>query len=153
MIVYRLCKGPYAHDALSGFGGMRSGGRWHSRGRRVLYASATLSLAALEYLVHLGRRDAKLALVAMEITIPDALPVESVERLALPLDWQTSPPTDATISVGDAWLEGQRGAVLKVPSAIISSEFNFLINPLHPHFQQISAGTSRPFAFDGRLLV
>jgi RES domain-containing protein len=132
---------------------MQSGGRWHSRGRRVIYASATLSLAALEYLVHLGRRDSRLALVAIEITIPDALPVEAVERSALPPDWQTSPPTDATISVGNAWLDGRRGAVLKVPSAIISSEFNFLINPLHPHFQQIGAGTPRPFAFDGRLLV
>jgi RES domain-containing protein len=118
-----------------------------------VYTSATLSLAALEYLVHLGRRDTKLTLASIEITIPDALPVESVERSALPPDWQTSPPTDATISVGDVWLDGQRGAVLKVPSAIISSEFNFLINPLHPHFQQISAGTPRPFAFDGRLLV
>ncbi len=79
--------------------------------------------------------------------------MESLERSALSPDCQTSPPTDATISAGDAWLDGQGGAVLKVPSAIISSEFNFLINPLHPHFQQIRAGTPRPFAFDGRLLV
>jgi len=85
---------------------MQSGGRWHSRGRRVVYASATLSLAALEYLVHLGRRDSRLDLAAVEITILDALPVESVERSALPPDWQTSPPTDATILVGDAWLDG-----------------------------------------------
>ena len=153
MIVYRLCKATYAHDALSRSGGMQSGGRWHSRGRRVVYASATLSLAALEYLVHLGRRDSRLDLAAVEITILDALPVESVERSALPPDWQTSPPTDATISVGDAWLDGQRGVVLKVPSAIISGEFNFLINPLHPHFQQIGASTPRPFAFYGRVLV
>jgi len=60
MILYRICKAKYAKTAFSGAGGLDAPGRWHHKGQAIVYASATLSLAALEYFVHLGRADAKI---------------------------------------------------------------------------------------------
>lgn len=41
--------------------------------------------------------------------------------------------------------------VLQVPSALIESESNYLLNPAHPDFQRITLGPERPFTFDPRL--
>lgn len=52
-VVWRIVREKYAATAFDGEGAYRYGGRWNSQGRRVVYTSATLSLAALEMLVHL----------------------------------------------------------------------------------------------------
>ncbi|MBI4207265.1 MAG: RES domain-containing protein [Betaproteobacteria bacterium] len=152
MIVYRICKARYAKTAFSGAGGREASGRWHYKGQPILYAAATLSLAALEYLVHLGRRDAKVALVSVEAAIPEAVVVEVVEVASLPKNWNSSPPIEATMALGTRWCVGLRSAVLKVPSAIVPGEFNFLLNPQHPDFKRIKLSKPEPFSFDPRLL-
>jgi hypothetical protein len=38
-----------------------------------------------------------------------------------------------------------------VPSAVIHSEFNYLINPAHPRFGELVIGSAEPFQFDSRL--
>ena len=48
--VWRLCKSK--HAAFDGEGARLAGGRWNRRGTAVVYASESLSLAALELLVH-----------------------------------------------------------------------------------------------------
>jgi hypothetical protein len=41
--------------------------------------------------------------------------------------------------------------VLRVRSAVIADEFNFLLNPEHPDFKKIVGEQPVPFVFDGRL--
>jgi RES domain-containing protein len=41
--------------------------------------------------------------------------------------------------------------LLQVPSAVIRAEFNYLINPLHPRFEELVIGSPEPFRFDSRL--
>lgn len=154
MIVHRICKAKYASAIFSGAGGMEASGRWHHKGRPIVYTAQTLSLCALEYLVHLGRRDSNIALVSAQLTISDDIPVKALDISTLPANWDVWPPLETTMAIGDAWLVESNSAVLKVPSALIPAESNFLLNPQHPDFAQISRSVTMParFTFDKRLL-
>ena len=87
--VWRLCK--KAHAAFDGEGARRAGGRWNRRGTAVVYASQTLSLAALELLVHADPVLLPDDLVAVPAEVPEALAIESVDAGALPRDWRRTP--------------------------------------------------------------
>ena len=86
-----------------------------------------------------------------------AIVVEFDEKLietapALPADWTEEPPPPSTKWIGDLWVKQARSAVLSLPSVVIPSETNYLLNPAHPDFRRIKFGKPAPFAFDPRLL-
>jgi len=118
---------------------------------RAAYASATLSLAALEYLgtlVDLDDAPADLVSVTAEF---DESSVEIVDAAALP-GWDAIPPS-ASVSFGTEWARQHRTVVLGVPSMMVRSELNYVINPEHPDFAAaVIIGVAQPFAFDRRLL-
>ena len=149
MIVHRLAR--LAHAKLDGEGARLAGGRWNSPGRAAVYASSRLSLAALELLVHTDVPLVPPDLVAFEIEIPDTLEVESVALADLPKDWR-QPGHLACRSIGDTWLAEERTAVLRVPSAVVPEEMNYVINPRHRAAKAIHVVARRKFAFDSRLL-
>ncbi|HEY7407465.1 MAG TPA: RES family NAD+ phosphorylase [Gemmatimonadaceae bacterium] len=149
MIVWRLAR--LAHAKLDGEGARLAGGRWNSRGRAAVYASSRLSLAALELLVHTDVPLVPPDLVAFEIAIPDTLEIESVDLASLPEDWRL-PGHRSCRSIGDTWLAEERTAVLRVPSAVVPEELNYIINPAHRAAKSIQVVGRRKFAFDSRLL-
>ncbi|MGI9139871.1 MAG: RES family NAD+ phosphorylase [Gemmatimonadaceae bacterium] len=152
MIVYRIAKA--LHSDLSGEGARQIGGRWNSVGIPMVYTSHTLSLAALEKLVHLSPEDMPDDFESYDILIPDAI-FHAGKRLsssALPSDWSLTPAPNSCAALGDSWQIAGVSAVLQVPSAIIPAEFNYLINPRHPDARQITIKRSLPFSFD-RFLV
>lgn len=149
MVVWRLAR--LAHAKLDGEGARLAGGRWNSRGRSAVYTSSRLSLAALELLVHTDVPLVPPDLVAFEIDVPDAIAVEMVEIAALPKDWRL-PGHPSCRSIGDTWLAEERTAVLRVPSAVVPEEWNYLINPGHRASKSIQVIGRRKFAFDSRLL-
>src|SRR5919108_1210905 len=128
MRVWRLARAP--HAALDGEGGRRAAARWHTRGRPIVYTASHLSLVVLELLVHVDPDEIPADLLALTIDVPDDLPVETLDAQSLPSDWQ-APEREACRPAGDAWLASLRTAVLRVPSAIVPEEHNFLLNPLH----------------------
>ena len=149
MIVWRLAR--LAHAKLDGEGARLAGGRWNSRGRAAVYASSRLSLAALELLVHTDVPLVPPDLVAFEIEIPDTLEIESVALADLPKDWRL-PGHPGCRAIGDTWLAEERTAVLRVPSAVVPEESNYIINPGHRAATAIQVVGRRRFAFDSRLL-
>jgi RES domain-containing protein len=151
VIVYRICKAKYANTAFSGAGGLDSSGRWHRKGQPIVYAACTLSLAAIELLIHLGRTDSKIAFVSVRATIPDDFTKDSVDVADLPANWNSSPPIDATMDLGTKWCASTRSVAISVPSAVIPGEFNYLLNPAHSDFKLIKTSAPEPFAFDQRL--
>ena len=70
--VWRIAKHTpeFAADDLSGGGAKKTGGRWNSKGRAVLYASASIALATLETLAHLGDSIAVRNAFLVRIDIP-----------------------------------------------------------------------------------
>jgi RES domain-containing protein len=147
----RIVKAKYATMAFDGEGARREGGRWNSPGHAMVYAADSAALAALEMLVHLGRGTLLQHYVRIECSFDERL-VSELDRSRLPSNWQSYPAPPELQMLGDEWLRKAATAVLKVPSVIIPTEFNFLLNPSHQEFGAIEIGAVRPFAFDLRLM-
>jgi RES domain-containing protein len=150
MRAWRIVREGLGSTAFDGEGARLFGGRWNSRGTRMIYTSATLSLAALETLVHLNPTVA-FKYVAIPIDFDEAL-VARVDAMDLPPDWNEEPPPPSAAEIGDRWVKESRSAVLELPSVIIPAEFNYLINPAHSDFKRIHIGQPLPFSFDPRLV-
>ena len=147
---WRIVKEKHVATAFSGKGAADSGGRWNSRNVAVVYASISKSLAALECLVHLCP-PFSFTYAAICVEFDEAL-VETFPLTKAPKNWQIEPPPPSTQQIGNLWVREARSAVLALPSIIIPSESNFLINPNHPDFNKIFIGKPEPFVFNSRLL-
>jgi len=137
--------------ALDGEGAFRYGGRWNRAGTAVVYASSTLALAALEYLVHVDPADAPTDLVALELAVPD-VPLDTWEIAVLPPTWRDAPTPLACQQRGDAWVAAGTALGVWVPSVVIPPEHNLLLNPVHPAMTDVHLLSHAPFAYDPRLL-
>lgn len=119
------------------------------RGTPAVYVSEHLSLAVLEQLVHLGRRASKIPFAVAKVSFPKTMAIADIP--ALPAGWRIEPPADLTKTIGEEWVHGNRTAVLRVPSAIVPSEHNYVLNPRHPDFKRIIFGKYEHFQLDSRL--
>jgi RES domain-containing protein len=147
--LFRIVKRKHAPAAFSGEGAKLAGGRWNFPGQRVVYCSATLALAALETIVHLGEEGRHLAFVSIAVGVPAAVRTERVTQP--PPGWRDEPPGRASMEVGARWLAESRTAVLYMPSVLIPTEQNAILNPEHPDFARLRLGEPQPFSFDPRL--
>jgi RES domain-containing protein len=147
--IWRLAR--RLNAALDGEGARLYGGRWSAPGVPVVYTSATASLAALEYLVHLTMDQAPTDLILITIDVPPRWPVETVEIGDLPPDWRSYPAPEALALIGSAWAHELRTPILAVPSAVVPHESNYLLNPRHSDFGQVTTAAAEPFLFDARL--
>lgn len=148
MRIFRLSKANRA--AYDGRGAQLFGGRWNSKGTRVLYMSESRALAVLETLVHLTA-EVPDKYVLGGANIPPDLEISNVPESGLPAGWRTALSAQQTITreIGDEWVRTGRTAVLSVPSVIVE-ERNFVLNPAHPDFRHIAFLVPVPFDFDSR---
>ena len=150
MRFWRICRRRYAADAATGEGARLYGGRWNSRGVRVVYASTSLALAAVETFVNLEPNLRPADLVSIEGEIPDALQIARIDVKMLPADWHET--RDESLRLfGDDWIRGGKSVALLVPSAAIRGEWNVLLNPVHADFSRIAFRDPTPFEFDVRM--
>jgi len=140
---WRICKRRYAATAFDGEGAKRFGGRLNSKGVAIVYTAESVALAALEMLVHLESADLLARYLVRSARFDDSL-VSDLDRRKLPKSWRQSPTPHAVQRIGDEWIAGGRSAVLRVPSAVIPSEYNYLLNPAHPDFRHVVLGPSSP---------
>lgn len=148
MILWRISN----YGDLSGTGGLLHAGRWHHRGRPVVYLAESPAGALLEALVHVqashaGELPASYQL--LEVALPDSAVAEPVD-LPQAIDWRQD--VAATRACGDAWLASGRSLLLRVPSAVVGRSWNCLFNPLHPQAVQCRVLSVARYPFDGRLL-
>ena len=148
---WRIVKARHAAKAFDGEGARIEGGRWNSPGTAAVYASQSAAVAALEMLVHLGRGSILSAYVLIPCTFDEAL-VLRLDPTDLPKRWRSYPAPPALQLIGDAWVNRGASAVLEVPSAVIETNANYLLNPRHRDFRSIRVLAARPFQFDLRLL-
>ena len=148
---WRIVKSKLAATAFSGDGARKFGGRWNSPGAPVVYLAGSTSLAILEMLVHLNAPELLHRYVLFEITFNPSLLV-AVHPSSLPKNWRKSPAPPALQKIGDTWANSNTSALLQVPSAIVPTEFNYLLNPHHPDLKKITVHPKFPLRFDPRLL-
>jgi RES domain-containing protein len=130
-------------------GSLLYAGRWNPAGTPMLYASTSLSLACLEILVHLSPRQMPVDYVYSKAKFKP-LGAEA-EYLAVTDFRGDLGDVDSTRRAGLAWALQRKIVGLLVPSVIIPTEMNVLLNPLHPAFEELAWGDPEPFEFDPRL--
>lgn len=152
MIVYRLSRGPYKND-ISGRGAEIAGGRWNSKGTAMLYTSESIALCTVEIAVHMPLGIVPKDYFLVRIEFPDTASIKELSEAELSEDWKSFPHANSTQEIGDAFVQDSDYFVLKVPSATVQGNFNYLLNPRHPDFNQVKVLDSIPFEFDKRLFV
>jgi RES domain-containing protein len=148
---WKIIKRKYADHAFDGEGSRLYGSRWTSPGHPVAFAAETLSLAVLEVLVHLQSSALLEDYVTFPVVFSERL-VEGLDPVILPANWRDYPASPALQTLGDAWVHQATACLLRVPSAVIPHEHNFLINPVHNHFAQLLITGPTPLDVDPRVL-
>ncbi|MEO8822434.1 MAG: RES family NAD+ phosphorylase [Ginsengibacter sp.] len=149
MIVYRLTTGKFKSD-ISGTGAKIYGGRWNPVGLSALYTAQFISLAILEILVRASRYSSPDSYTLSSFEIPEKT-IYEVEFKKLKKDWKSD--LEYSQEIGKDFIMEKQFLCLKVPSAIVTQENNFLINPLHPDFVKIKILGSELLELDRRLTI
>jgi len=147
MIVYRILNELYKED-ISGNGAAINGSRWNSKNIRMVYTGEYISLSILESLVHLREIDIPEKQYFLTIQIPD-VEFQDIILSKLKDKWQQH--INYTQWIGDQFIKNNEALVLKVPSAIVPQEHNFLINPLHATFKKVKIVNTELLELDKRL--
>jgi len=150
MRIWRICRQRYAAVAYAGEGARLYGGRWNSKGIKVVYTSTSLALAAVEMFVNLEPKLRPDDLVSIEAEVPDEVRTERLDVKSLPRDWYQL-RDESLRAYGDRWILNATSTALYVPSAAIRGEWNVLLNPDHPDFARLKFQKPRPFEFDLRM--
>jgi RES domain-containing protein len=145
LLLYRICLAEYAEKLVpSG-----RAGRWNRDGEQMIYTAGSMALACLENLVHRSGASLKADFSVLTLFVPPGISIAAISDKKLVEDWENKP--GHTRQTGSSWLKKGETAILKVPSAVIQAEFNFLLNPLHADFLKIQIIFRQPFQFDNRL--
>ncbi|MBI3471798.1 MAG: RES family NAD+ phosphorylase [Candidatus Solibacter usitatus] len=148
--VYRILRKPYSRTPLDGEGAYRFGGRWSSVATRLAYTAEHLSLAMIEYFVHIDSNDPPKDLVLVAAEVPDNVSRTSISPKQLPPNWRQSPSPPELAGIGDRFVRYARAAILVVPSALVPAESNWLINPQHSESSRIRLHSVEPFQYEPR---
>lgn len=140
------------YDDLSGVGGLKAPGRWHSKGNPVVYFGENPSLCMLETLVHLDLRADEIPenYQLLHVAVEDFVSVASLDPEGLPFEWEFN--YWLTRAIGDEFLREKSAALLKVPSVLVPDQFNYIFNPLHEHAQGVSIISVKAHPYDKRLV-
>jgi RES domain-containing protein len=131
--------------SVDGAGGLLVSGRWHTKGRRIVYLAETSALALLEVLVHLEVEVPPPTFQLIQATAPESIA------------WETWPEGGDYLSLsetqawGDGWLSAGRTALAKVPSVVAPHGVNWLLNPLHADASLVEIVQFRRWPWDKRL--
>lgn len=146
MIVFRCTSAKWAKD-ITGLGSFLYGGRWNYPGTYMLYAAENNVLAALEVALRIPLED----ISKDYLMVPLELPTEAtIAEPVLPKQWYLN--QDATKTIGNNFIAKGSELLMRVPSALISDSFNYLINPGHEEIKKVKVLEPRPILFDKRLM-
>ncbi|MDO9274507.1 MAG: RES family NAD+ phosphorylase [Lutibacter sp.] len=140
----------YAKE-LSGKGASYSVNRWNSNGTEIIYCASSRALAMAEVAVHLNLALIPNDYLMIEINIPDSIEIEKIENSKLPYNWDSFPHISPTQKIGDDFINLNNYCVLRVPSAVVKGDVNYLLNPFHKDFKLIEIVNTYSFSFDQRL--
>jgi RES domain-containing protein len=147
MRVFRISLSKWSNKlTASGFPG-----RWNSKGKFVIYTAGSRALACLENVVHRSGEGLNNNFKVMVIEIPSKVKITEIRKKELPKGWYKYKSYSKCQKIGDTWIMDQETAVLKIPSSIISKEYNYLINTSHKDFRYIKLIEIENFDFDPRI--
>ena len=149
MKVYRIAGEKDASD-ICGSDAAKFGGRWNKKGSPVLYTGESKEIALLELIVHTPIAVVP-ALDILTLTIPDESIFE-IELKDLPDNWANDPVPSILAEIAEEWIASNKSIALKVPSCVIHSSRNYILNCRHPEYHQVKVIEQVGFHFDRRLI-
>ena len=145
--VWRMIASRYAMSAFSGDSARRMGGRWTPPGVRVIYAASSLCVSILETLVHMDPSSMRAnSFVSMKARLTLAKGIRVVRASELPTGWRGYPAPRSLQTIGAEWAAAGETCVLEAPSAVLSSERIYLLNPEHQDFRTLVVMAEEPVA-------
>lgn len=149
MTVYRVSRTKRATD-ITGEGSRLNGGRWNHKLTPCIYTSENRALAILEYTVNTNIEEIprRLSLIIFEISDTE---IYEVSEKDLPGNWKENPTPSSTKDFGTALLKSLPQPVIKIPSVVVSEEFNLLLNPLHINNKVFKLINIKDFVYDLRI--
>lgn len=116
----------------------------------MIYTAENRALALAEIVVHLTAATLPNDYVMLTIEIPDSLKITEIKAAQLAVGWNVFPHTLETQKSGDNFIRNGNTAILKVPSAVVHGNYNFLINPMHKGIEKIKVSDIQGFPLDNR---
>ena len=152
MEVFRLTSQQFA-NSLSGKGAAIKGARWNSVGVEMIYTAANRSLAMAEVAVHFTLATLPKNFMMVTIHIPDEIEILKLNNSQLPDNWNAFPHPQSTQQIGDQFIAENKFCVMQIPSVVTKGDYNLLINPNHPLFENIQIIEVEQFPFDNRVFI
>jgi RES domain-containing protein len=150
MKLFRLSKIKYT-TAFNGKGAAKSSNRWNSKGTEIIYTGESRALAMAEVAVHITIATLPKDFVMITIDVPNEVSIKKINMRDLDENWNTNPSNSQTKKIGNLFIDELELCILKVPSAVIKGDFNYLINPHHKDFKKIKISEIVDFPFDKRM--
>lgn len=149
MEVYKICRDKYANK-LSASG---ASNRWNKEDELVIYTGSTIALATLENVAHRASINIAKSYKLLKIEIKNQVLIKEISIEQLPKNWRSLEAYIELQEIGSGWYQSKESLVLKVPSAIVSQEFNYVINTKHPLFlSNVILSSAEDWMWDKRLL-
>ena len=150
MEVFRICKETFA----TGLSASGASNRWNKRDQYVIYTGSSRSLATLELIVHKSSIAPLTSYKVMVISIADDDHlIRQTLISSLPVAWRKLSAYSTLQQIGGDWYDSNETLILKVPSAVIPNEYNFIINMKHPDFNdKVKLVRIENYFWDNRLL-
>lgn len=150
MNVYRISSAKYSRE-LTASG---TENRWNKENEYVIYTGCSRSLSTLELIVHRAAIEITIPYKLMVISIADEPElIKEVRESNLPNNWRKMEAYSVLQELGSNWYQAKETLVLKVPSALIPQESNYVINTNHPLFSsKVILLEQEDYIWDGRLL-
>lgn len=130
MEVYRITAEKWVGMTASG-----KENRWNKNNEYVIYTGGSRSLSTLELVVHRASVTTSKIYKLMVIYLKDAPGmIAEIKITDLPTDWRNISAYSTLQNIGSTWYKSKASLILKVPSAVIPQEHNYLINTEHPDY-------------------
>ena len=129
-------------------------GRWNEDNEFVIYTASSRALGTLEKIIRFKSINPKVTYKVMVIFIPDNQDLFSEIKISkLSTNWREISAYAELRAIGSKWYSDKKSLILKVPSSIITKEFNYIINTKHADFNLIKLISTENYFFDDRLIA
>jgi RES domain-containing protein len=150
MEVFRIAKESFSKE-LTASG---RANRWNIDDQFMIYTGSSRSLSTLELVVHKNAVQPSMKYKVMIISIADEENLfMQILQENLPKSWRSMIAYPELQQLGSEWYQNETSLVLKVPSAVIPKEYNYIINTKHPDFKsKVFLVRTEDYFWDDRLL-
>ncbi|HSU29110.1 MAG TPA: RES family NAD+ phosphorylase [Chitinophagaceae bacterium] len=147
MLVYRITHKSFSSSLFA----PGTSGRWNSAGRKVIYTAESIPLAFMENMYRRRGLGFNNEFRIMIIDIPDKMAFTEIDPSTLAVGWRDFLDYSVCQAVGDNWYDKKQTPILKVPSALMITNFNYVINTTHQDFKLIKLVGSSEMIPDDRI--